>query len=101
MVKVKNLTSFWLAYDFICESREQVSLLPNEVLRRECNEGGACYMDKVFLLARAGLQLTKKTSSAKVQHFQTILMAIAENLSESEDVKVKAARSVEGFLCFG
>ena len=59
-------------------------------------------MEKAFLLARAGLQLTKKSSSpAKTQHLQTLLITISEILSENDDVKVKAARSVEGFLCFG
>lgn len=91
-----------MAYDFICMSEEKTTIIPNEVIREYLEGGTLNLAEKVFVMARAGFQLIQKQSiSGKIQHSQNLLCNVSDLLKEDEELKVKASRSVEGFICYG
>ena len=56
----------------------------------------------IFLIAKAYYKLSqKKSSKKKWEPAQTILVQISEQSIVDEDIKLKASREIEGFLCYG
>jgi hypothetical protein len=103
LATVKNIRIYYLAYDYILNTKENYRLITHETIQSEyIRQPIDSKLMGVFLVAKAYYDLSqKKNSHKKWESAQTILLQLSEQVKTDEDVKIKACREVEGFLSFG